>query len=76
MLNNSGEGDAVYEPFSGSGTAIIAAETTRRSCLAMELDPRYCDVAVARWQRFTGREAVLDGAERTFEELRGERASP
>jgi DNA modification methylase len=49
---------AVYEPFSGSETTIIAAETTRRACLAMEIDPRYCDVAIERWQTFTGRAAA------------------
>lgn len=61
MINNSARGDAVYEPFAGSGTTIIAAESTGRRCLAMEIDPRYCDVIVERWQRFTGNEAVLDG---------------
>ncbi|MBS3652615.1 site-specific DNA-methyltransferase [Pseudaminobacter sp. 19-2017] len=60
ILNNSTTGAAVYEPFSGSGTTIIAAETTGRACFAMELDPRYCDVAVERWQRFTGRQAALE----------------
>ena len=58
ILNNSASGAAIYEPFSGSGTTIIAAETNGRACSAMELDPRYCDVAVERWQRFTGRQAV------------------
>lgn len=58
MLNNSGTGASVYEPFSGSGSTLIAAETTGRACFAMELDPRYCDVAVQRWQKFTGKEAV------------------
>ncbi|RUM95272.1 site-specific DNA-methyltransferase [Pseudaminobacter arsenicus] len=58
LLNNSGTGASVYEPFSGSGSTLIAAETTGRACFAMELDPRYCDVAVERWQTFTGEEAV------------------
>jgi DNA modification methylase len=48
----------VYEPFSGSGTTLVAAEQLGRRCLAMELDPRYVQVAVERWQAFTGREAV------------------
>jgi DNA modification methylase len=74
MLNNSGAGAAVYEPFSGSGTTIIAAETTRRACIAMEIDARYCDVAIERWLRFTGRQAVLNGDGGSFEELRLERA--
>lgn len=52
--NNSSPGQAVYEPFSGSGTTIIAAEQTGRSCYAVELSPAYVDVAVKRWQDFTG----------------------
>ena len=53
MLNNSAPGDVVYDPFCGSGTTLIAAEITGRRCLAMEIDPRYCDVIVQRWQGFT-----------------------
>jgi DNA modification methylase len=60
MLNNSRPGDAVYEPFCGSGTCIIAAESCGRICHAIELDTAYVDVAVLRWQAFTGREAVLE----------------
>ncbi len=56
--NNSAPGDAVYEPFSGSGTTLIAAEVTGRSCHAIELNPAYVDVAVRRWQNFTGKRAV------------------
>lgn len=55
--NNSKPGDSVYEPFSGSGTTIIAAEQTGRICYAMELSPQYVDVAVRRWQNFTGKQA-------------------
>lgn len=51
-------GDAVYEPFSGSGTTIIAAEITSRVCHAIELNPAYVDVAIRRWQNFTGQRAV------------------
>jgi hypothetical protein len=69
MLNNSAAGDAIYEPFSGSGTTLIAAETTGRTCLAMEISPAYCDVAVLRWQQFAGRPAVLDGEDRTFDDV-------
>ena len=58
--NNSSPGQAVYEPFSGSGTTIIAAEITGRACLAMELNPAYVDVAVKRWEDFTGEKAVLE----------------
>lgn len=58
--NNSRPGDAVYEPFSGSGTTIIAAEQTGRTCYAIELNPAYVDVAVKRWEQFTGQTAVLE----------------
>ena len=54
MLNNSSPGQAVYEPFMGSGTTLIAAESCGRVCLGMELDPLYVAVAVRRWQAFTG----------------------
>ena len=47
----------VYEPFAGSGTTLIAAETVGRTCLAMEVDPAYCDVVVERWEAFTGNKA-------------------
>ena len=70
ILNNSSPGQAVYEPFMGSGTTLIAAETTGRVCHGIELNPAYVDVAVERWQRFTGKGAVLDGADQTFNELK------
>jgi DNA modification methylase len=69
ILNNSSPGQAVYEPFMGSGTTLIAAETTGRVCLGIELDPAYVDVAVERWQRFTGQEAVLEGDGCSFAEI-------
>ncbi|MEI8395046.1 MAG: site-specific DNA-methyltransferase [Rhodospirillaceae bacterium] len=68
--NNSEDGDSVYEPFSGSGTTLVAAERTGRRCFALELDPRYVDVAVTRWQTLTGEAAVLDGAGVTFADAR------
>ena len=67
ILNNARPGQAVYEPFMGSGTTLIAAETTGRICLGIELNPAYVDVAIERWQRFTGEAATLDG---TGESLR------
>lgn len=73
MLNNSSPGQAVYEPFCGSGTSIIAAETCGRHCLAVELDPAYVDVAVERWQAFTGKEAVLEGTAERFAALQAAR---
>ena len=71
--NNSSPGQAVYEPFSGSGTTIIAAEMTGRCCHAVELDPAYVDVAVARWQAFTGEAARLEADGRSFAEVGAER---
>ena len=58
--NNSSIGQAVYDPFLGSGTTMIAAEMTRRMCHGIELSPEYCDVIVQRWENFTGRKAELD----------------
>lgn len=71
--NNSSPGQAIYEPFSGSGTTIIAAEMTGRHCYAIELNPAYVDVAVQRWQAFTGKEATLEGDGRTFKAMLDER---
>jgi len=71
--NNSSPGQAVYEPFSGSGTTIIAAEMTGRTCHAIELSPAYVDVAVRRWQNFTGGAATLEGDGRTFAAVAEER---
>jgi DNA modification methylase len=63
ILNNSNPGQSVYEPFLGSGTTLIAAQSSDRICLAVELDPLFVDVAVRRWQAFTGEAAmrVADG---------------
>jgi DNA modification methylase len=73
ILNNSSPGQAVYEPFMGSGTTLIAAETTGRVCYGIELNPAYVDVAVQRWQKFTGKKAVLEGGEQTFDALKSHR---
>jgi len=64
MVNNSREGDAVYDPFVGSGTTIIAAELIGRRCFALEINPAYVDVAVLRWQKHTGKEATLVDSKR------------
>jgi len=55
-------GDYVYEPFCGSGTTIVAGEMTGRRVLAIELDPAYVEVAVTRWEKFTGKRATLEGS--------------
>src|SRR4051794_19475237 len=67
--NNSSPGQAIYDPFSGSGTTIIAAEMTGRSCFAIEIDPAYVDVAVLRWQAFTGDTATLAEDGRSLAEV-------
>jgi DNA modification methylase len=74
--NNSSPGQAVYEPFSGSGTTIIAGEMTGRAIYAMELNPPYVDVAVKRWQDFTGQKAILESTGRTFEDMASDRHAP
>ena len=73
ILNNSSPGLAVYEPFMGSGTTLIAAETTGRICYGVELNPVYVDVAIERWQAFTGEEAVLTDSGETFSGLKSKR---
>ena len=72
--NNSSPGQAVYEPFSGSGTTIIAAEMTGRCCHAVELNPAYVDLAITRWQDFTGNAAVHAETGATFADVRAQRA--
>jgi DNA modification methylase len=57
ILNHTGTGDAVYDPFCGSGTAIIAAEKLGRACYGIDLDPQYVQAAVTRWEAFTGHKA-------------------
>lgn len=59
LNNSSGPGDLVYEPFSGSGTTIIACEQTGRRCRAIEMDPKYVQVAITRWEKATGKKAKL-----------------
>ena len=61
--------------FAGSGTTIIAAESTGRRCYAIELSPTYCDVIVRRWQAFTRREATLEGDGQTFAALEAARGA-
>ncbi|MCJ7707517.1 MAG: hypothetical protein MUO38_07865, partial [Anaerolineales bacterium] len=55
--NSSRPGQTVLDPFVGSGTAFIAAERSVRRCLAMEIDPRFCEVAIRRWEAFSGKKA-------------------
>jgi hypothetical protein len=69
-LDNS---ELTYEPFLGSGTGLAAAELTERVCCGMELDPKYADVAIQRWQSLSNQKATLDGDGLTFEEIAQQR---
>ncbi len=73
LLNNTKGGDIVLDSFAGSGTTAIAAEKNGRVAHLMELDPRYCDVIIKRWQDFSGKAATLEGDGRTFDEIAGGR---
>ena len=66
ILNHTKPGDAVYDPFLGSGSTVIAAEHSGRIAYGLELEPGYVDVIVRRWEAFTEKAAVLDGDGRTF----------
>jgi len=63
----------LFEPFMGSGTTLIAAETTGRVCFGIELNPAYVDVAIERWQHLSGQTATLEGDGRSFAEMQAER---
>lgn len=69
MLNNTKGGDIVLDSFGGSGTTLVAAEKNGRIARLMELDPKYCDVIVKRWQDFTGKKATLESDGREFDEV-------
>ncbi|MGD0301261.1 MAG: DNA modification methylase [Bryobacteraceae bacterium] len=73
ILNHTRRGELVYDPFLGSGTTLIAAETMDRICYGLEIDPRYVDVVVGRWQKLTGKGAMLEGSRRSFDEIAAER---
>ena len=62
-----------FDGFLGSGSTLIACEKTGRTCYGMELAPAYCDVIITRWQNFTGKQAILDGAKQTFAEISDKR---
>ena len=68
IVNNSRPGQLVYDPFLGSGTSLIAAEMTGRSCRGLEISPAYVDVILRRWQAFTGRTAIHQASGQSFDE--------
>jgi DNA modification methylase len=73
MRKHTRPNDICFEPFSGSGSQLIAAEQMKRRCFAVELEPTFVDVAVRRWQNLTGKEATLDGDGRTWAQAKAER---
>ena len=73
ILNNSSPGQAVYDPFAGSGSTLIACELTGRSCYTIELNPAYVDLVVRRWQTITEKEGILEGDGRSFADVTLER---
>jgi DNA modification methylase len=75
ILNNTSPGDLVYEPFLGSGTTLIAAESCGRICRAVELSPLYVDVAIRRWQTFTGAKALRQHDGQPFDDVAASPAS-
>jgi DNA modification methylase len=73
-VGNSSKGrDTVLDPFGGSGSTLIACEKSGRHARMIELEPKYCDVIIRRWQEFTGKEASLDGDGRSFIAVAAER---
>jgi site-specific DNA-methyltransferase (adenine-specific) len=76
MLNNTKGSDLVLDSFAGSGTTAIACEKHGRNARLMELDPKYCDVIIKRWQDFTGQQATLEATGQTYDELKAERCKP
>lgn len=74
--NHTKKGEPIYEPFGGSGTQIIACEKSGRVSLTMELDPKFCDVIVKRWQDFTGKKAYLESNGKLFDELAANNDAP
>ena len=73
MRKHTKSGDVCYEPFSGSGSQIIGAEQLARRCRAIEIEPAFVDVAIRRWEKATGKQAVLDGTETSFADIASDR---
>jgi DNA modification methylase len=69
LLDLTNRDDVVLDPFLGSGSTLIAAEKTGRRCRGVEIDPRYVDLTIRRWQYLTGRDAILQSTGETFSEI-------
>jgi DNA modification methylase len=74
LVNSSKAVDVVVDLFGGSGSTLIGCERTGRKARLLEIDPKYAEVIVRRWQEYTGKQATLDGDGRTFTEISAERA--
>jgi DNA modification methylase len=75
IRNSSKTRDIVLDPFGGSGSTLIACEKAGRQARLIELDPKYVDVIIQRWQRYSDGAAVLEGDGRPFSQLAGERTA-
>lgn len=73
MMSSLPPGGLCVEPFGGSGSTLMGAETTGRVCYTMELQPKYVDVIVTRWQQFTGKQATLESTGQTFDQVKAQR---
>jgi DNA modification methylase len=73
VRNSSRRGEIVLDSFAGSGSTLIACEKTGRRARLMEIEPRYCDVIIRRWEEFTGQEAILEASGATFTKTSTER---
>ena len=69
IKNSSQRGDSVLDPFGGSGTTLIAAEHLGRRAFMIELEPKYVDITIQRWQNLTGKRAVLERTGEPFDEV-------
>jgi len=73
LLQSSLSGDVVLDPFAGSGSTVLATASTSRKAVALELDPKYCDVIVKRWEAVSCEQATLQDGGRSFSEIAAER---
>jgi len=72
IINNSKQGEYVYDPFGGTGTTLIACEKYKRKCLMIEIMPNYCDIIIKRWEKYTGKQAILESNNKTYDLIKNE----
>ena len=73
IKTSSGETEIVLDLFGGNGSTLIAREKLNRKCYMMELEPKYCDVIIRRWQKLIDQQAILESSGKSFEEISSER---